>query len=79
MPEPVSFQCVLVCFGVFWSVLSEEDLNVFTEVADGFRPRVLQVVVDPAQQELLGGERHQVVQGFPIEQKANQACRDCCE
>lgn len=64
---------------MFWSVLSEEDLNVFTEVADGFRPRVLQVVVDPAQQELLGGERHQVVQGFSIEQKANQACRDCCE
>lgn len=67
--ECVTFLWVSVRFGV----CSDTDLNVFAEVPDGFCPRILQVVVDPAQQELLRGERHQVVQSLPIEQKGNQA------
>lgn len=47
--------------------------DVFAEVPDCLGPSVLQVVVDPAKQELLGGEGHQVVQSLPVQQEANQA------
>lgn len=72
--ECVNFLWAFVRFGL----CSDTDLNVFAEVPDGFCPCILQVVVDPAQQELLRGERHQVVQSLPIKQKGNQAWRDCC-
>lgn len=48
------------------------NLDVVTEVSDGFGSCVGQMVVDPAEQQLLRGEGHQVVQFFSLGQKADQ-------
>lgn len=48
-------------------------LNIFTEVADGLCSCILQVIVDPAEQQLLRRERHQTVQTLPVCQKAYKA------
>lgn len=62
----VSSWCLWVC------KCCEGDLNIFTEVSDGRCSCVLEMVIDPAQQEFFRGERHQVVQSLPISQKTNQ-------
>lgn len=50
-------------------------LDVFAEVADGRRPRVLEVVVDPAEQQLLGRHGQQTVQALAFEQEVDQSWR----
>lgn len=50
-------------------------LDVLAEVVDGPRACVLQVVVDPAEQQLLGRHGHQVLQTLAVQQEANQSCR----
>lgn len=50
-------------------------LDVLAEVVDGCRACVLQVVVDPAEQQLLGRHGHQVLQTFALQQEADQSCR----
>lgn len=50
-------------------------LDVLAEVVDGPRACVLQVVVDPAEQQLFGRHGHQVLQTLAVQQEADQSCR----
>lgn len=49
-------------------------LDVRAEVVDLGTAGLLQVVVGPAQQQLLWGKLHQVLQALPIPQQGYQSC-----
>lgn len=51
-------------------------LDVGAEVVDLLVACVLQVEVSPAEEQLLGGQLHQVLQGLPIPEQSCQGWRE---